>query len=266
MTLQISISENISLIRQERPLILNITNLVAMDFSASALLAIGASPIMALDPNEMEELVAAADAVVINIGTLNQDWLNTASLVCTLAREKKKLIVFDPVGAGASSLRTETARRFLKIYEPDIVRGNSSEILALFTETQTGKGVDAGANTDVVFLKVGEQIRIHRGTFVISGATDYIVSPNATYFVKNGAPEMARVTAMGCVATCLIAAFHAVEPDPCLAALNAMAVMGICGEIASAQAKGPGSLRMIFLDLLAQEGLPYNEHIKMGIV
>jgi hydroxyethylthiazole kinase len=265
MTPPFSIPETISLIRRKRPLILNITNLVAMDFSANALLAIGASPIMAIDQNEIEDLVSAADAVVINMGTLNQDWLKTASLACTSAKECKKPIIFDPVGAGATNLRTETARSFLSLYEPDVVRGNSSEILALFTEVQTAKGVDAGVNTDLVVPLIREQMRRRGSTFVISGATDHIVSPNATYFVKNGVPEMAQITAMGCVATCLIAAFHAVEPDSCLAALKAMAVMGICGEIAAAQSTGPGSLRVGFLDLLAQEGLTFDERINVGV-
>lgn len=266
MTPHFSVSETLTLLRLTRPLILNVTNTVAMDFSANALLAVGASPIMATDPMEVSELVAAAQAVVINMGTLNPEWMNAASRACATAKELKKPLVFDPVGAGATRLRTETARRLLNIYEPEVVRGNASEILALFSGVSTGKGVDAGTTPDRVFYELENALQERKPTFVLSGPTDYILGPHAKYFVQNGDPKMAQVTAMGCVSTCLIAAFRAVEADSALAALKAMAVMGICGERAAAQSQGPGSLRVRFLDLLARPDCSFEEQIRAGSV
>ncbi len=260
----LSISQDLSYIRKQRPLILNVTNFVAMEFSANALLAIGSSPIMSLAAEEMDELVAAASAVVINMGTLNQAWMEAAERAWICAKEMNKPVIFDPVGAGATHLRNKTARRLVKEYGADVVRGNSSEILALLTGDLVGKGVDAVTETEVALHHARDRCAKSEAILIISGATDYIVSHGKTYSIANGAPEMRNVTAMGCVATCLIAAFRAVEANSFLAAAKGMAVMGICGEISARQTSGPGSLRTSFLDLLGRSDLPFEDYVRVS--
>lgn len=268
MDIQAAVRQTLIAIKFQRPLILNITNVVAMDFSANALLAVGASPIMSLDIREVDELVAASCAVVINMGTLSASWIAVAEQAWATANALNKPVIFDPVGAGATNLRTVTARRFLKKYHAHVVRGNASEILSVVGDEQTTKGVDTGISSDVVAEKTRRR-REHCENFptlVISGPTDYVLSSTADYWIKNGTPKMATVTAMGCVATCIIAAFHSVHSDSAMSAVHAMAWMGICGEHAAERSSGPGSLRTAFLDSLSMDNLASTRQMNVGVL
>lgn len=252
MLLKESLQESVISLKRERPLILNITNSVAMDFSANALLALGASPIMSLAVEEVPELVEISSAVIINMGTLNRQWLECATAAWRQARALKKPVIFDPVGCGATRYRSEVARSLLTEYGADVVRGNASEIDALLTRSQSTKGVDATLSSNSVVRNAQLGAQQLGTTFVISGATDYICGPQQGYWVANGDPRMTDVTAMGCVSSCLIAAFRAVESCSVKAGLLGTALVGMCGERASATTQGPGSLRVSFLDLLSQ--------------
>jgi len=162
------------------------------------------------------------------------------------AAEKKKVpVVLDPVGAGATSFRTETARHLLELGAVAIIRGNSSEVRALLDSGARTKGVDSLEGPEAA-LEAGRQLSRRYGCAVcISGPTDIVVRNGQTIRVINGHPLMPRVTGLGCTASALTGAFAAVNPDPLEAAAGAMAVMGICGELAAEQARGQPALSFI---------------------
>lgn len=244
-----AIFSDIVLIRESRALILNLTNFVVMNTTANALLAIGASPIMAHAPEELAELTTISRALVLNIGTLDAFWIKNIFLAAEFAFAKNKPVVFDPVGAGASQLRTQTALDLLKTGYITVLRGNASEIIALDQKTKT-KGVDATEKSEQA-LTSAKNISMQFGcVVVISGEMDYCVFKNTSRAVLNGSPMMSRVTGMGCTATALIGAFLAVNSNPLLASFHAMCCMGICGELAAAQSSGPGTFFPQFLDVL----------------
>ena len=237
-------------IRAKAPVVHNITNYVAMNNSANALLAIGASPVMAHAEEEMEEMVGISSALVINIGTLSDVWVSAMYEAAHQARIKGIPIVLDPVGAGATSYRTQTAKELIGSEPPAIIRGNASEILALFDEKTKTKGVDSAASSHDA-LATAKKISADNNCVVcISGETDYVVQKDKVIKIHNGHHLMTRVTGLGCTASALCGAFAAVEKDAQVAVVQAMAVMGIAGEMAAQKAAGPGSLQMHFLDIL----------------
>jgi hydroxyethylthiazole kinase len=243
--------EDFQRIRAESPLVHNITNYVVMNTTANALLALGASPVMAHAEEEVAEMAAIARALVINIGTLSQAWVRSMLLAGQAAKRKGIPVVLDPVGAGATRFRTDTALRLIRELSPAVVRGNASEIRALAYDERTTKGVDSAHGSEEA-LDAGRALAAsYRTVAVVSGAIDLVVFENSLIRVANGHPSMPRVTGLGCTATALIGAFAAVNPSPGDAAAHAMAVMGIAGEIAAERAAGPGSFLPAFLDALA---------------
>ena len=242
--------ESFEAVRRKSPLVHNITNFVAMNNTANALLAAGASPVMAHAPEEVEEMVTLANALVINIGTLNAEWISAMQKAMVQAKVTQTPIVIDPVGAGATSFRTQTVKALLALATPAVIRGNASEIRSLVdTKVQT-KGVESTDTTDAA---VGSGLTLskqYRCTVVISGETDYVINQNHILKVKNGSPMMTRITGMGCAATALIGAFVAVQENYFDAAVHAMGIMGVAGEVAALDARGPGSLEVAFLDRL----------------
>jgi hydroxyethylthiazole kinase len=237
-------------IREKAPVVHNITNYVVMNSTANALLALGASPVMAHAEEEMEEMVGIASALVINIGTLSPHWIRAMLGAAEAARKRRIPIVFDPVGAGATSYRTGTARELIKAVPPEIIRGNASEIMALLDSGAKTKGVDSSASSDAA-VDLGRALHKECGAAIcISGETDYTIGRAGVIRGRNGHIMMTRVTGLGCTASALCGAFAAVTADPAVAAAEAMAVMGITGEIAATGAAGPGSLQVRFLDAL----------------
>lgn len=242
--------KDITQIRAEAPLVHNITNFVVMNITANALLALGASPVMAHAAEEVEEMASLARALVINIGTLSPAWVESMLQAMRTAAAKGRPIVFDPVGAGATRYRTETCRELLKEVPPSIVRGNASEILALAGAAGATKGVDSTDTSDAALDAARTLVDRYSCVVTVSGATDLIVSKDRLLRVANGHPMMPRVTGLGCTATALTGAFAAVNPSSLGAAAHAMAVMGIAGEIAAAASPGPGTFQVHFLDAL----------------
>lgn len=249
-----SIWQDVLKIREKAPLVHNITNYVVMNTTANALLAIGASPVMAHAVEEVEEMTSLAAAVggalVINIGTLSQHWIDAMSLAMKTAKKLRLPIAFDPVGAGATKLRTETCRRLLSESAPTAIRGNASEIMALLDAEIRTKGVDSAHAAADALQAAKHLAKVHRCVVCISGAEDIVTDGEAVISVANGHPLMTRVTGLGCTATALIGAFIAVNPDPLEATAHAMAVMGIAGERAAEQSAGPGTLQLHFYDAL----------------
>lgn len=239
-------------LRQRAPLVHNITNYVVMNNTANALLAIGASPVMAHAVEEVKEMVAIADALVVNIGTLSQDWIRGMALAMRAAQDKGIPIVFDPVGIGATPYRNNSCHELLSAVSPTIIRGNGSEIMALTDVRVKTRGVDsatAGTAAEAAALRLAQE---SRAVVVVSGAEDLITDGETLVRVANGHFLMPRVTGLGCTASALAGAFAVVSESPLQAAVATMAVMGICGEIAAEKASGPGTLQLYFLDALYQ--------------
>lgn len=232
-----------------------------MNNTANALLAIGASPVMAHSVDEVEEMAGIASSLVINIGTLEAVWVEAMLIAGKTALTKSTPIVFDPVGAGATTYRSKVCKQLIEECKPSIIRGNASEIIALLdTQAQT-KGVDS-TNTSDSALNSAKALALQtNAVVVISGETDYITNGATVETVKNGNPMMAKVTGMGCTATAIVGAFSAVNKNLLEAAAHGMAVMGITGEIAASISKGNGSLQINFLDTLFnldEEGIRKN--------
>lgn len=245
-----SVWRDVSEIRKNAPVIHNITNYVVMNSTANALLAIGASPVMAHAAEEMDEMVGIASALVLNIGTLSAPWIAAMRKAAEAAARRGIPIVLDPVGAGATRLRTETAHELLRLVPLAVIRGNASEILALYGADAAARGVDSQHGSEAA-IEAARSLSIQYGSVIsVSGATDYVVRGDAMVKIHNGHALMTRVTGLGCTASALTGAFCAVNPDPLAAAAHAMAVMGVVGELAEASSNGPGGLQVQFLDQL----------------
>ncbi|MDY0781439.1 hydroxyethylthiazole kinase [Tenacibaculum sp. IB213877] len=237
-------------LRNRSPLIHNITNYVVMNNTANALLAIGASPVMAHAKEEVEDIVSISSSLVINMGTLSKKWIASMILAAKKANQLNKPFVFDPVGVGASRFRTETAMQIINAAKPNVIRGNASEVMALAQVTNSTKGVDSTVNSKSAVTAAQKLSKELNNTIVISGATDYIITNNQINEVTEGSPLMAKVTGMGCTATAIIGACISVEPDYHLASTVAMKIMGRAGNEAAKISSGPGSFQMNFIDSL----------------
>lgn len=242
--------KNIQTVKQQSPLIHNITNYVVMNNTANALLATGASPIMAHAHPEMVDMINICQALVINIGTLDEYWVTSMKKAISQANQLQKPWVLDPVGAGATPYRDKVLAELVAL-KPTIIRGNASEIMALAkNNTSSTKGVDSSAESNEAVASAKFLAEKFQATVCISGATDIIINQKREIHLSNGHPLMAKITGMGCTATAIIAAFSAVIEDKLEATVSAMALLGIVGQLAATESKGPGSLQMNILDKL----------------
>ncbi|MFU8769914.1 MAG: hydroxyethylthiazole kinase [Desulfotignum sp.] len=247
-----TIFTDVQAIRKTSPLVHNITNYVVMNNTANALLALGASPVMAHAEPEVADMAGIAGALVINIGTLSDPWIAAMFTAAQAAQKKGIPLVLDPVGAGATPYRTETARNLMQKFRPAIIRGNGSEIMALESQEAATKGVDSTGAADMAIDTAKHLNKTYGSVVCVTGEIDYIVQDDAVIRIQNGHPMMPQVTGLGCTASALCGAFAAVNSDFARAAAHAMAVMGIAGEMAGRLARGPGSFQMQFLDALYQ--------------
>jgi len=256
--------QDILRIRTEAPLVHNITNYVVMNTTANALLAIGASPVMAHATEEVAEMAGLARALVINIGTLSAPWIEAMLAAGAAARTRGIPVVLDPVGCGATQFRTGTAQKLIEAVKPAVIRGNASEIRALLRADQVTKGVDSLHTPDEVLEDALALSRSAQCVVVVSGAVDLIVEGDRVARVANGHAMMTQVTGMGCTASALTGAFVAINAAPFLAAAHAMATMGVAGEIAAERSIGPGSLQLNFLDTLyGQQAADFARRLKL---
>ncbi|NJD38716.1 MAG: hydroxyethylthiazole kinase [Geobacter sp.] len=249
-TIQQQAAANLTKLRETRPLVHNITNFVVMNFTANILLAAGASPVMAHAENEVEEMVGFARALVLNIGTLTDDWVDAMVKAGQKATSLGVPIILDPVGAGATALRTTAAKRILAETSVSLVRGNASEILALAGAQANSKGVDAADSVEQATeqaIRLAAELKV---PVAVTGPQDLITDGSRVIRVNNGHPLMSCITGTGCGATAIIGAFSGVDPDPISAAATALSYYGLAGERAAVDASGPGSFMIRFLDAL----------------
>jgi len=237
-------------IRSRTPLIHNITNYVVMNDTANVLLAVGASPVMAHAREEVREMVSFAGALVLNIGTLDEAWIESMLIAGHEANDRGVPIVLDPVGAGATRLRTETTERLLSELRVAVVRGNAGELATIAGLGGEVRGVDS-VHADSPEAAAARVARRTGQAAVASGVVDHVAAGNRIARVHNGHPLMGRITGSGCMATSLVGAFLAVEQDPFLAAAEAMVAFGIAGELAAEKSAGPGTFRANLLDAVA---------------
>jgi hydroxyethylthiazole kinase len=283
-------------IRKQTPLVHNITNFVVMNDTANVLLAIGASPVMAHAVSEVREMVSYAGALVLNIGTLDTEWVESMLIAGLEANERHVPVVLDPVGAGATAFRTAATQQILDTVKMAAVRGNAGELASIAGLHGKVRGVDS-VSADSPEMAALIVARRTGGAAVASGAIDYVAGAPAEVRsgaarpgngaanggaaggvaaaasaaggagaagamprlagvprlaeVRNGDPFMGRITGSGCMATALVGAFLAVEPDPFLAAAEAMIAFGIAGEAAAKISAGPGTFRAHLIDAVA---------------
>lgn len=237
-------------VKKQSPLVHNITNFVVMNNTANALLAVGASPIMSHAKSEIKEMVAISNAVVINIGTLDEYWSESMLIAAEEAHRTNKTWILDPVGAGATSFRDEVLAKLLQ-FKPKVIRGNASEIIALAKANKTiTKGVDSTAESNEAINAAKYLVENYQSVVCISGATDIIIDEKETYFVENGHPLMTKVTGLGCSASAIIGAFAGIFENKTESTVAAMSLLGIAGELAEKISNGSGSLQMNILDKL----------------
>ena len=236
-------------LRERKPLIHQITNYVVMNETANVTLAIGALPVMAHAPEEVEEMASHAGALVLNIGTLSQEWVEAMVLAGKAAGRAGVPVVLDPVGVGATSLRTESARRILEQVEVAVVRGNPAETAALAGIEAEIRGVESlGAAAEGAELASGAA-RALGTTVSVTGATDFVSDGERTLAVRNGDPLLATITGSGCMSSTMTGCFLAVERSV-EAAAAALAAFGVAGEDAASGAKGPGTFHANLYDAL----------------
>jgi hydroxyethylthiazole kinase len=242
-------------IKQEKPLILNLTNYVTMDFIANGLLSLGASPVMSSGRAEIEDLLQFTKALVINPGTLDDDFIQLCAHACATANKLNVPIILDPVGVGATLYRTNTSLRWLTEYQIAIVRGNASEVMALAGAAGLTKGVDSTMESTQAINSAANLAQNYGVTVAISGKTDFIVNKDQVTQFDHGSPLMPMVVGTGCLLSAVVGAFHAVEKDPFTAAAAAILFYSLCGEKAAENISGPGSFKTAFIDALHADAI-----------
>lgn len=250
MTLNERIAELRERVRQQRPLIHHITNFVVMNDTANVTLHIGGLPVMAHDREEVAEMVAMAGALVLNVGTLSPDWIEAMLIAGKRANELGIPIVLDPVGAGATSLRTASNRRLLEELRVAVVRGNSGEIGALAGMGGVVKGVEAVVAADDPVAAAQALAQQYQTVVAVTGKRDIVTDGSRVLAVDNGHEWLTTLTGTGCSATTVVAAFAAVERDYVLAAAAGLACFGLAAELAVPQAHGPASFKVAFYDAI----------------
>ncbi|MBK5941882.1 hydroxyethylthiazole kinase [Halochromatium roseum] len=255
-------SVTLARVRASTPLVHNITNYVAMQTMANVLLAIGASPAMAHAREEAAELARLASALTINIGTPSIDWLSAMGEAAHAANRAGTPWVLDPVAVGATAFRRQAARRLARL-RPTVIRGNTSEIIALNAviddqsrTTGGGKGVDATDSIEHAEAAAQQLARSTGAIIAVTGPRDLVCDGERIAMIDNGHPLMPRVTALGCALTGVIGAFLGAEvmgtqAAPFEGTVAALAYYGLAGQQAAQQAQGPGSFAVQFLDALA---------------
>lgn len=251
-------------VKAKVPLVHSITNYVTVNDCANIILASGGSPIMADDINEVCDITSICSSLVINMGTLNERTIKSMIAAGKKANELGHPVVFDPVGAGASALRNETALKLLREVKFSVIRGNISEIKFLATGSGKTQGVDASAadsvtadNLESIVAFAKSLSKSTTSVIVITGATDIAADGETAYVINNGHPMMSRVTGTGCMLTAIIGSFVGANYDNVLnAAAAAVTAMGLCGELAYKKLceldGGTNTYRMLLIDYMSK--------------
>jgi hydroxyethylthiazole kinase len=247
---RVSPGSTLASIRTEKPLVHQITNYVVMNETANATLALGALPVMAHAREEVEEMVGLAGVLVINIGTLSPPWVDAMLAAGRAANAMGIPVVVDPVGAGATAYRTDTAKRLLDEVRVTVLRGNAGEIATLVGIDAEVRGVESiGAGGDSADL-AREAARALGLVASVTGAVDHVSDGETVLSVANGHELLATVTGTGCMSTAITGCFLAANADALEAAAEALAAFGVAGEDAAEDAKGPGTFHVALYDAL----------------
>ena len=239
-------------IRETKPLVHQITNYVVMNETANATLALGALPVMAHAREEVEEMVGLASALVLNIGTLSAPWIESMLVAGRAASARGIPVVLDPVGAGATRFRTDTAGRILDEVDVTVLRGNPGEVATLVGVEAEVRGVESIGSGASAAEIAGEAARRFGCVASVTGAVDHVSDGTETVAVSNGHALLAAVTGTGCMSSALTGCFLAAKPaEPLAAAAEALVAFGVAGEDAAVGARGPGSFHVGLYDALA---------------
>lgn len=246
-------------VRRQTPLVHHITNYVTVNDCANITLACGGSPIMADDVLEAEEITAVCQSLVINIGTLNERTISSMLKAGKKANELGRPVIFDPVGAGASKLRTETAFRLIQEVHFSVIRANGSEIKTILQGCGSTKGVDADAKDAVSEINIRSAAASAQKlakkldcVVAMTGAIDVVANADTTFLIRNGHPFMSKITGTGCMLSSVTGAFCGANPDQVLdAAAAAVCAMGLCGQLARREGIGTASYRTGILDQMS---------------
>ena len=238
-------------LRERKPLIHQITNYVVMNETANATLALGALPVMAHAQEEVAEMASVAGALVLNIGTLSAPWIESMLLAAKAANEAGAPIVLDPVGAGATTLRTETAKRILDEAEIAVVRGNAAEVATLAGRQAEIRGVESIGATDSGAELARAAARTLGVVAAVTGPVDHVSDGERVIAVANGHELLGTVSGTGCMSTAVTGSFLAVRREqPLEAAAEALVAFGVAGEDAAVGANGPGTFHAQLYDAL----------------
>ena len=255
------IIELLKSVKEKNPLVHHITNYVTVNDCANITLAIGGSPVMAEDINEVRDMVSLASSLVINIGTLNSKSVQSMLVAGKRANKLKIPVILDPVGAGATAYRTDTAKRIISEVKLAVIRGNLSEIKTLYGVHSKTKGVDSSDSISANGSELKEEKEMAKAlasklntVVAITGAVDIITDGKTLYCVENGHKIMAKVTGTGCMCTSLIGSYLGAGDNNLLAALSGVVSMGIAGETAfeglDKNNGGTGTLKVKILDAI----------------
>ncbi|GAA0317725.1 hydroxyethylthiazole kinase [Bacillus carboniphilus] len=241
-------------VRQSNPLIHNITNDVVMNFTANGLLALGASPVMALAKEEVADIARMADALVLNMGTLNQEKIESMILAGRSANANGVPVVLDPVGVGATRFRTEAAKKIAKEVRLSAIRGNAAEIANLLGEHWSIRGVDAGKGNGDIMALAKKAAEKWGGVVIVTGEEDIITNGEQSFLIRNGHRILTKVTGTGCLLSSVIGAFIAVEREVLLAGAAALVTYGVAANIAAEKTtnEGPASFQVEFINQLSK--------------
>lgn len=258
-------------VRERSPLVHSITNFVVMNFNANVLLALGAAPVMAHAHEEVAEMAGLAQALVLNIGTLEPAWVESMHKAQRTARARAIPVVLDPVGAGATAYRNRALSGLLAAGAPTVIRGNGSEVLSVAGLGAPTRGVDSTMSSNDAVAAAQTLSRRIGSVVCVSGADDHVVDALGRWVtLSNGHPWMTRITGVGCSATAMIGAFTAVQPDAWRATTAAMAYLGVVGEWAAeqviAEGDGVGTLQIKLLDgLQLLDDATFRARLKMTV-
>ena len=245
-----SAGSTLAVLREQRPLIHQITNYVVMNETANATLALGALPVMAHAVEEVEEMVGLARALVINIGTLSPPWVEAMLAAGRAANARGIPVVLDPVGAGATTYRTETAKRLLDGIDVAVLRGNAGEVATLVGVKAEVRGVESIGGAGEPSELAREAARALELVASVTGPVDHVSDGVRTLSVANGHELLATVTGTGCMSSAITGCFLAANPNALEAAAEALAAFGVAGEEAAVGAYGPGTFHAAIYDAL----------------
>jgi hydroxyethylthiazole kinase len=255
-------------LRDRKPLVHQITNYVVMNETANATLALGALPVMAHAGEEVEEMVRLASALVLNIGTLSEHWVESMLLAGVAANGRGIPVVLDPVGVGATEYRTTTARRILDLVDVTVLRGNAGEVATLVGAQAEVRGVES-ISTGLAPAELAQEAARRLGVIAsVTGPVDHVSDGERVLSVANGHELLATVTGTGCMSSAITGCFLAGKPgEPLEAAAEALAAFGVAAEDAAAGAGGPGTFHarlydaLYALDVVALDGRAHIEQL-----